>query len=275
MQRLWSHRSIRFIAGPLILLAPLLVLISSTSVFAHAHSFIGPKPNYLAIGDSLAFGYQPDLDFDDGYVNDFSADIHQHGGEHTANLGCPGETSVSMINGGCPYPLLRKYPYLGSQLNAALSYLQHHRGQVSPVTLDIGANDINTDIDAKTCALDVDNFQQDLTILDNNLQRIILPKLRDALTVNGVVTGDLILMNYYDPYLKSCPNTLPYIQILNQHLAKDISGYGTIVDVYKAFGGASAPICSYTWMCTFFHDIHATKQGYAVIAKAFEETVGY
>ena len=50
-------------------------------------------------------------------------------------LGCPGETTASMINGGiCRYRG-------GSQLAAAVAFLQAHRGRVLLVTLDIGAND--------------------------------------------------------------------------------------------------------------------------------------
>src|SRR5439155_2234658 len=37
----------------------------------HSFALVGPKQHYLALGDSLAFGYQPDLNFDDGYVDDF------------------------------------------------------------------------------------------------------------------------------------------------------------------------------------------------------------
>ncbi len=85
-------------------------------------------------------------------------------------------------------------------------------------------------------------------------------------------------MNYYYPYQNICPNTVPYVQLINQHIANDISGYGLLVDVFSAFGGAGVPnpnICPYTWMCSLFHDIHATDAGYRVIASAFENTVGY
>jgi len=34
-------------------------------------TLVGPKQHYLALGDSLAFGYQPDLNFTSGYVDDY------------------------------------------------------------------------------------------------------------------------------------------------------------------------------------------------------------
>lgn len=85
-------------------------------------------------------------------------------------------------------------------------------------------------------------------------------------------------MNYYDPYQNICPNTLPYIQLFNKHLASDINGFGTIVNVFKAFGGRGTPnryICGYTWMCSLFKNIHATNKGYSVIASTFESGIGY
>ncbi len=275
----------RRLATPLVLAVFVSVMLTP-AIFAHPHSavhplapsFVGPKHHYLALGDSLAYGYQPDLDFDDGYVHDFSNELRAHGVEDSANLGCPGETSVTLIKGGCPASFLRKFPYIGSQLKAALLYLALFRGNVSPVTLDIGANDVLPDINKKTCTIDTGKFQSDLATLDSNLKETILPQLHDALTVNGEVTGDLLLANYYDPYQNICPNTLPYVQIVNQHLADDINGYGTIVDVFSAFGGATTPnpnICSYSWICSIFHDIHPKEQGYSVIAQAFENTTGY
>ncbi|HLQ29648.1 MAG TPA: hypothetical protein VK140_10500, partial [Ktedonobacteraceae bacterium] len=118
----------------------------------------------------------------------------------------------------------------------------------------------------------------DLATLDYNLSRIILPKLHAALTVNGQLTGDLVVMNYYDPYQNICPNSVPFTQLVNQHLANDVNGYGTMVDVFSAFGGATTPnpnICKYTWMCSIFTDIHATDRGYSVIASTFEQGTGY
>ena len=260
-------------------LAFVLFLIVAPSVFASPHiSLVGPKQHYLALGDSLAFSYQPDLNYDDGYADDFYIDLHAQGVKHLANLACPGETSTTLIKGGCAIPLLRKFPYLGSQLNAALFYLMLHRGQVSPVTLDIGSNDVSHDINQKTCVINTTKFANDLAILDANLTSSILPKLHNALVVNGKLTGDLIVLNYYDPYQNTCPNTVPYMQKVNQHLANDVNGYGTMADVFSAFGGATTPnanICSYTWECSIFHDVHSTDVGYRTIASTLERAVGY
>lgn len=229
---------------------------------------------YLALGDSLAFGYQPNRDFRYGYVDDLTQDLVMHNGfQGGVNMGCIGETSVTMLSGKCPYASLRKSPYKGAQLDAALNYLHTHAGQVALVTLDIGANDVNNDTNSRTCKVDQEKFKLDLATLDKNLTHVILPKLYAALTVDGHMTGRLLLMNYYDPYQNSCPNTLQDTQLLNQHLSQDISRYGSIVDIFSAFGGSALPnkgTCKYTWMCGKSPDIHANNTGYRAIAQAFE-----
>ena len=178
-----------------------------------ASSLVGPKQHYLALGDSLAYGLQPNCTTTctHGYVPDFfKQDLRKDGVKDFLNLGCPGETSTTFINGGkCSYPT----PFT-SQLAAAVAYLQANAGTVSPVTLDIGANVTLGDIDPTTCTINLSQFATDLATLHVNLTQVILPQLRAALTVNGQLTGDLVMMNYYDPFQNICPNTVPFIQIL-------------------------------------------------------------
>jgi len=234
----------------------------------------GLKQNYLALGDSLAYGYQPNCQKTPcvhGYVNDLFQVLHQKGVKNFLNLGCPGETSSSLINGGCPNgPAL---PY--TQLGAALAYLTANAGKVGLVTLDIGANDVLSDTDPSSCTVNVHQFYTDVATLDANLTQVILPQLRAALKVNGRVTGKIVMMNYYDPLQNLCPNSVKYSQTLNRHLANDVHRFGTIVDVFHAFGGSKTPnpnICTLTWMCTV-GDIHATNKGYWVIADTFADAI--
>lgn len=242
-------------------------------------STVGPKSYYLALGDSLAFGYQPNLDWSHSYPtqwynNDLSA---KHVKSYT-NYGCNGETSATFVNGGCPYAYALHNYYVGAQLNAAVSFIKGHPGAVSPVSLDIGANDLLPDINASTCAIS-STWSTDLANLDSRLTGTILPQLTAALTVNGSRSGDLIMMNYYDPYQNICPSSLSYVETLNQHLAADAAQFNVPVsDVFTAFGGATTPnpnICADTWMCSSSQNIHATTTGYGVIANTFKATVGY
>src|SRR5271166_4262678 len=106
---------------------------------------------YLALGDSLAYGYhqapfQKELpavnpaNYNRGYVDDFANLLKFFGNPHlqTINDGCPGETTETFIKGsgvpgycaggptGTPFPYAwLHHPYAkGSQLSDALAILE-------------------------------------------------------------------------------------------------------------------------------------------------------
>src|ERR1700683_1458833 len=95
-----------------------------------------PASYYLALGDSLSQGVQPDaagvsVETGQGYANQVYAALRpSHPGLRLVKLGCPGETTATMINGGiCRYPG-------GSQPAAAVALLRPPRWQRAPVTID-------------------------------------------------------------------------------------------------------------------------------------------
>lgn len=86
------------------------VVAAAPAAQARGPKFKKPRGVYLALGDSLAFGYQeakelaglpnpsPSL-FDTGYVDDFAAGFGAtYPGVETVNLGCPGETTDTLIS---------------------------------------------------------------------------------------------------------------------------------------------------------------------------------
>ncbi|MBA3826575.1 MAG: hypothetical protein H0X24_22075, partial [Ktedonobacterales bacterium] len=269
-------RSLRHLTAIGISFAIVALIVAFTPVSkaqAATPHLIGPKSYYLGLGDSLAFGFQPNLDWSHGYVQDYyNNDLKAKGVGHLVNYGCNGEKSTTMINGGCPYQIALHNYYLGNQLDAAVLFLLLHPGQVSPVTLDMGANDLLPDINPSTCVVS-STWASDLATLNSNMVNTILPRLVNALTNgSGQRTGDLILTNYYDPYINKCPNSLPYVQQLNAAIAADAAQFGLpVADTYSAFGGANmgTNICNYTWICSIFSDIHPKSQGYTVISNAF------
>ena len=288
IQRIVS-RFLRIAAPVVLTLSLVLVCVPSTFAASNVSSvppgLVGPKSYYLALGDSLGFGFQPNLDYRHGYADDFFKDLQSHGVSHYVNMACSGETTGTMIAGGCPTALVipRKYPYVSSQLQAAVDFLSDHRDQVSPVTLDIGVNEFleTFTFNGFTCAVNANAAMNILSLMDYNLTHIILPDLTAAMSSNGKMTGDLFLLNYYDPFANACPNFAPYLQLLNQHLAADARGFATIVDVATPFGGTATPnpfVCAYTWMCsnyTYALAIHANTTGYQVMANTIEQIAGY
>src|SRR2546427_7043258 len=82
--------------------APAALAVSNGSTQPKSSTVL--KQHYLALGDSLAFGVQPNNDFTHGYVNDLFQALHEEGVKDFTNLGCPGETSSTLIKGGiCRY----------------------------------------------------------------------------------------------------------------------------------------------------------------------------
>src|SRR5258708_3238929 len=198
-----------------------------------------------------------------------SSNLEQCRGNACPNLWGGGKhgSSISFGGGKCPYPVT-------SQLETAVAFLNAHPGKVSPVTLDIGSNDVLGDINPSTCAVQ-STFTADLATLDSNLTGTILPDLLGALTVNGRVTGSIVMMNYYNPF-PNCQASAQFTQDFNEfntHLATDVSKFGFIVDVFGAFGGITTPnICTYTWICTV-RDSHPTDLGYNIIANTFAAAI--
>jgi lysophospholipase L1-like esterase len=105
-------------------------------------------------------------------------------------LGCPGETSTTLIAGGlCPYagPAV-------SQLEAAVAFLETHRGAVTLLTLDIGANDVLPCADVRTGRINQPCVEGALTRLARNLP-YVLATLREA----AGPSVPIVALNYYNP----------------------------------------------------------------------------
>jgi lysophospholipase L1-like esterase len=253
-----------------------------------------PVSYYLSLGDSLAQGVQPDasgtsVETRRGYADQLYAALRvQHPGLRLVKLGCPGETTVTMMRGGiCRYRA-------GSQLAAAVSLLRAHRTRVSLVTIDIGANDADGCVTRITLANFASCLRQSVPRVTTNLTKI-LPRLRQA-----APQVRIIAMSYYLPALAQWRDGL-----IGQAVARvselAIAGYNVLLNhVYQAYGvrvadvfGAFhtsdfaqqitlpgfgrlprnvAAICQWTWECAApprGPNVHANQVGYQVIADAF------
>ncbi len=291
----------------------LALVILNVALITPAASGVFTQHYYVAVGDSLSFGYQPNLDFSHGFADDLFADLQraevtakERNTNHLENYACAGETSTTMINGGCRGRDFLKIPYSGPQLDAVIAFMLAHKGDISPVTFEIGANDVLPDWNAATCTASsatddhIKQVDDNLTRIDtssnqasrdpNNTANGILQRLTNALTLTPPLPGprgpantqarpgDLVMLNYYNPFAKACANSAPFVKKLNEHLAADAAKFGIpIVDVYTAFGGdagMAGNICNLTWYCAR-QDIHPTNAGYQVIATAVKGVLGY
>src|SRR6202171_5973903 len=112
------------------------------------------QSTYLALGDSFAFGFNPNVVLAGGASNPanfpgYTDTVAGTLGLKLTNAACPGETSGSLISGvrpdnGCQdfralFPLHATYS--GAQLAFAVKYLRSHH-HTDLVTIQIGGNDV-------------------------------------------------------------------------------------------------------------------------------------
>ncbi|MEO9222918.1 MAG: GDSL-type esterase/lipase family protein [Mycobacteriaceae bacterium] len=275
-----------------------LAVVASSQVAASAAEN-PPTTYYLALGDSLSVGYQPigpdhkGIETNTGYVDDLYTQLKKKDPNlQLMKLGCSGETTTSMLHGNTGSDLGACTNYKGkfSQVDAAVTFLEAHRGHVKYVTNDIGANDV--DSCATSAGIDVACAVQGIGTITTNLPQI-LGRLKAAGGPGPIYTG----MNYYNPLLAAwlSPDNGKFLAALTSladYIVNTIEqneyhafGWG-VADVSGAFKSYDyftqqtlpAPIgtvpqnvyniCTLTWMC-LLQNIHANNAGYQVIANAF------
>ena len=252
-----------------------------------------PASYYLAHGDSLSQGVQPDaagasVETGQGYPNlVYATLLASRPALRLVRLGCPGETTKTMMHGGiCHYSA-------GSQLAAATAFLRAHRGHVFLVTIDIGANDLE-DCGNRPSLTELASCIGQLPKATANVAAI-LASLRAAAGPDVRIVG----MNYYLPALAEWRSGLlgrataqlsEKFAVAYDDLLKRAYGQAgiTVANVFGAFettnfgdpvtvpGIGSVPrnvarICQWTWECApppRGPNQHANAAGYRVIAGA-------
>ena len=254
---------------------------------------VTPSSYYLALGDSLSQGVQPDaagasVETGQGYPDlVYATLLASHPALRLVRLGCPGETTQTMMHGGiCHYSA-------GSQLAAASAFLRAHRGHVFLVTIDIGANDLE-DCGNKPSLTQLAACIGQLPKATANVAAIVA-SLRAAAGPGVRIAG----MNYYLPALAEWRSGLlgrataqlsEKFAVAYDDLLKRAYGQAgiTVANVFGAFettnfgdpvtvpGIGSVPrnvarICQWTWECApppRGPNQHANAAGYRVMAGA-------
>lgn len=264
-------------------------------VFLASPALAARGPYYLSLGTSLSVGIQPDATGENQLTNAGYADqLHQilrlkQRRLQLVKLGCPSETTTTMILGGsifCPYPL-------GSQLAQAKAFLHDNRGTVSTVTLDMGANDLLPC--AGAAGIDPVCIFNAFVDVQTNLP-FILNELRSA-AGPGV---PIVAMNYYNPFVAAwlqgptgqelARQSALVVAQFNDLLEAIYAGFAVPVgDVARAFHADDFDIvpviglpvnvllvCQWTWMCApppRGPNVHANRNGYFVIALVLAATL--
>ena len=150
-----------------------------------------PGQTYLALGDSLAAGYQPggtELR-DSAYPALALSRLDRAGAELTLeNLACSGETTTSFLEGGkCDYAE-------GSQMAQAEAVLAERAGDVALVTIDLGGNDLLRCV--RETSVDTACTKTGLAGVADNL-----PEILDRLRAAAGQDVPVLVLGYYNPWL--------------------------------------------------------------------------
>jgi lysophospholipase L1-like esterase len=251
---------------------------------------------YLALGDSVAFGYVPPQAvpapnyFDPrsfvGYPEDVARALHTR----VSNASCPGETTASMLVPGAPsngcenspgssigyrteYPL--HVQYRGTQMQYALKYLAMHR-HTRLVTINIGANDVFLcqETTADGCASTAE-FQAVLNEIGANLTTIYT-LIRDVAHYHGL----LVALTYYSVSY-SDPAQVAGTEALDSVIASVTEKFGgKVADGFTAFEGPSAAFggspCAAGLLIKLPDgtcNVHPSPAGHLLLAQAIEDVV--
>jgi lysophospholipase L1-like esterase len=270
----------RILAGAAVVLAS----TSLTTAPAEAATYHG---RYLALGDSVAFGYRPGAvtprsDYLDaanfrGYAEKYAA----LRGLRLANASCPGETTASMLTAGAqsngcenalgsPVGYRTLFPlhvgYSGTQVEYAVAYLRAHP-DTRLVSLTLGANDLflcqNTTADHCTSS-----FPAALQEMGRNLSTVL-----SALRAH--YRGPLVLVTYY---------SLDYRDSAQVSQVKAVDS--ALGQVARRFGGSVADGFTAFWLASLRSggdpcaagllialpgggcDVHPSAAGHRVLAAA-------
>jgi lysophospholipase L1-like esterase len=254
---------------------------------------------YLALGDSVPFGFRPDqppevyADPDNfvGYPELIAEDWHLR----LLNASCPGETTASFIDAtaqsnGCQSRLgsdvgyRDQFPlhvdYAGPQLDYAIEVLEEPKvryaievleePKVRLVTLQIGANDFFLCSQTGACGTP-EGVQALAAQVGQNVDRILSTLREEAGYTGRIAVVTYYALDYTDPATTA-------IQVLNSALTAAAAANGAVVaDGFAAFAprALAAGGSSIAAGLVIPGDVHPTEEGQRLLATAVEQAVGH
>jgi lysophospholipase L1-like esterase len=201
---------------------------------------------YLALGDSIPFGYIAAAGHAYINPNNFIGYPEYEGDDlrlNTANAACPGETTGSFMSFSDPDEGCRSFradfplhvTYASTQLDFATNFLATHK-QTRLLTVNLGANDV---------FLLQDSCSGDVTCVLNGLPAVLstiganMNAILGSLRATGF-RGVLMVVNYYSPDYTD-PLETGIIEELNQTLdAAAVANGAVVADAFAAFQAAAS-----------------------------------
>jgi lysophospholipase L1-like esterase len=253
---------------------------------------VGAGPGYLALGDSVVFGYITKAGFEYRNPNNFVGYPAYAGADlklNTVNASCPGEATTSFISAtgadnGCRsfrslFPL--HVSYTGTQLAFATTFLKAHPN-TRLVTIGLGANDAFILQDA--CATAVNPalcIQSGLVTL---LPQISAHMNTILQAIRPLFHGLLVVVNYYSLDYSDVPGTA-FTEALNVAVTTPAQADGAVVaNAFAAFQTASNTTFAGHNTCRagllnasppnqYLCDVHPSQSGQQLLASTVEQVV--
>jgi lysophospholipase L1-like esterase len=262
-----------------------LVLLPALASAAPGPVYQPPQAYYLALGDSIAYGIQPDKaraglppsKFNTGYVDVFAARLRALTPKiKVVNFACPGESAKTFIRGGCSGRGDVKGlhdEYKGTQLAAALAFLHAHPGRVGPITITLWGNDLFEDFapSCKTPQCVVSHSAAGLARLGSHLSTIV-GRLRAA-----APKAEIILTGAWNFDVEHRAVVDPLFRSIDAVIARAASAHrARVAKMYRVFAatGKNPKVCALTFICSR-DDVHPNDAGYRAMADAFLAASGY
>jgi len=232
------------------------------------HPPVAGTPWYLAIGDSVTFGFSLDparAGVNSSWALQLQGMLAASGRPwQLYDTACVSERTDTYTT-RCPGRALTPFLADTSQHDAALAAITAHRADLRAIFVDLGSNDLlralrrATALPAATAAL------------RTALTRIVA-ELRAA--APGV---PVILCNYYDPFANLDPATLPQVIAVNAMVAGVAAAeQARVADFFAAVDatttGPDTQLCR--WVDCAHGDIHPTVAGQERLARAALAALG-
>jgi lysophospholipase L1-like esterase len=255
---------------------------------------------FLALGDSVAFGYDPlarDFSQPENFIG-YPEALAKLLDVDVANASCPGEASGGFISlgspldNGCrafrfgtsqtpPFPLHEKYKT--AQLDFAVKFLRQHR-DTRLVTIDLGGNDLfvlqricRNNPNPTTCFFS--GFPEMLQTLGANLGEIYR-----RIRVDAGYRGQIVALTYYALDYTDTQGVQVIAAVNSVIEAVTIAAGGQVASGFAAFLAASAAAGAPLKPCaagllirlpapTLTCDVHPSPAGRDVLARAIKPLV--
>jgi hypothetical protein len=276
----------RRIAAAAVVALALVGLVPAGSAAADPSSgaqFNPPKRYYLALGDSIPHGHMwvDGVALKKSYPYLFAERLeHLRSGITVVNYACSGESTGTMIAGGCPMQLLNlplQDQFTGPQLDAAVDFVRRHSGQVSPITLTIGSGNLRELLIA---------CNNDFACIEPRVPSAIAAFSKDLSFVLGRLRAEapdaeIIVTGMWSTFVGSFDVSDPLIMSVNAEMVVVASRHGArFANPFPVFNPQGDPdaelaaICTLTRLCSD-GDSHPSDAGHAALTELVWDASDY